>query len=67
MPPFSEKLPWDTIFSIAVTKLNIRPLEFWGLTFGEFWPLFNLVMGKVEKPMSRKELDELNNAWIGKK
>lgn len=47
--------------------LGINPNEFWKLTFGEFWPLFNSYLGKdkkqVKKKFSSSDLKKLNEVW----
>lgn len=55
-------MPWDLLLAISVTKLNISPLEFWKLTFGEWYPIYNMVFGK-SKPMTSDEVRGLEEAW----
>jgi hypothetical protein len=51
--------------TFCIAKLNMRPSDFWGLTFAEFWPLYNAVTGATIKPLSEDELDDLEDAWTG--
>lgn len=55
-------MPWDLLLTISVTKMNLRPLEFWQMTFGEWYPIYNAVFGK-EKPMSVNEAILLEEKW----
>jgi hypothetical protein len=64
-PSKKDTMPWDSIYPFAVSKLGIRPNEFWGMTFGEYWPLFNIMTGRTVKPLSRDELEKLERAWAG--
>lgn len=43
----------------------MRPVDFWALTFGEFWPMYNAIMGKVIKPLAHDELESLESSWAG--
>lgn len=56
-------MPWDLLLSIGVTKLGLTPDSFWKLTFGEWWPLYNAVFGKMGKPMTSMEVASLEEAW----
>jgi len=51
--------------TFCVAKLSMRPNDFWGLTFGEFWPLYNAIVGSTIKPLSESELEDLEDAWTG--
>jgi hypothetical protein len=51
--------------TFCVARLNMRPSDFWLLTFGEFWPLYNSIMGNTIKPLSADELAEMESAWAG--
>lgn len=51
------------LLSFAKLKLGISPAEFWQMTFGEFWPLYNQVMGNVILPLSHMELEALEDRW----
>lgn len=45
----------------------MRPIDFWGLTFAEFWPLYNAVTGAT-KPMTKTDVAALEAEWLkGKK
>lgn len=44
--------------------LNLSLNEFWSLTFAEFWPLYNKVVGKTEKKMTKRDYKKLNEAFI---
>jgi len=50
--------------TFAVAKLGLRPQDFWQLTFAEFWPMYNAVVGKIEMPMTANEVRDLENRWI---
>lgn len=39
--------------------MNLGPSEFWKLTFAEWLPMYNAIMGKTGKPMTRAESDAL--------
>lgn len=56
---------------LAKTKLGIEPEKFWRLTFGEFWPLYEALVVKPSepqvKPMSKKELVDLNKRFLSGK
>ena len=41
----------------------MSPQEAWGVTFGEFWPLYNAIVGRQTKPMSASEFKDLHEAW----
>jgi hypothetical protein len=56
-------LPWDLLLGIAVSKLNLSPTDFWKLTFGEYWAIYNAVFGR-EKPMSSFDVKKLEEQWI---
>lgn len=51
--------------AICVAKMQMRPKDFWTLTFGEFWPLYNGVMGITFRPMNEDDLEAMNDEWIG--
>jgi hypothetical protein len=57
-------MPWDKLMVLSKRRLQLSPAEFWKLTFGEFWPMYNAELGKVEKPMTYKDLSNLEEAWI---
>lgn len=57
-------IPLQTYFTFAVSRLGIRPSEFWQMTFGEFWPLYNAVTGNIVKPLSALDLEGLEERWI---
>lgn len=54
------------LYQIAVVKLQIRPDEFWGMTFGEFGALHEAYFGEVKTgdKMTRDELAALEGAWV---
>jgi hypothetical protein len=43
----------------------MRPDDFWKLTFGEFWPLYNTITGNVIAPLSFDDLEDMESAWTG--
>lgn len=49
---------------LAHTRLNIKPKEFWEMTFPEFWAVFDQVIGPVEKPMSKDDVEDLERRFI---
>ena len=55
-------MPWDLLLSLSVTKMSLSPMDFWAMTFGEWYPIYNAVFGK-EKPMSVNEAILLEEAW----
>ena len=57
-------LPIQSFFTFAISRAGIRPADFWQMTFGEFWPLYNAVMGNTTKPLSALELEALEERWI---
>lgn len=57
-------MPWDLLLALAVNRLNLRPGDFWNLTFGEWWPIYNAVFGKTQKPMTKADLEKLEEAWL---
>jgi len=59
-------MDWPSLLKFSVRALNLSPTEFWKLTFAEFWPLHDSVMGKTVKPMTFEELEALEADWIGK-
>ena len=63
--PSRDPLEYTSFLTFSVGKLGMRPTDFWSMTFGEFWPLYNSVMGHVIKPLSHDELESLEDAWTG--
>ncbi len=61
----TETINWPSLMTFCVVRLQMRPKDFWGLTFGEFWPLYNQATGNIVKPLSADELDELEASWTG--
>lgn len=55
---------FDNLLVIAKNTFSIQPADFWKLTFGEWWPMYNQAMGKVVKPLSHLELESLEERWI---
>jgi hypothetical protein len=35
------------------------------MTFAEFWPLYNGVMGNTIVPMNSDDLQDLEDQWVG--
>jgi hypothetical protein len=62
--PKNEPLQWDYFLSFGVMRMGLSPNDFWGLTFAEFWPLYNALTGKTFKPLSKLELESLEDAWL---
>ncbi len=59
-------LEWENLLVFAKQRLNLKPSDFWQLTFAEFWPMYNHVMGKVSKPMTKRDVESLEEQWLGK-
>jgi hypothetical protein len=52
------------LLGLAVTKLGIRPLEFWELTFAEFWAIHDAIFVSVKKnDFNAEEYDKYMKAW----
>jgi Phage tail assembly chaperone protein, TAC len=49
----------------CVGRIGMRPIDFWQLTFAEFWPLYNSIMGHIAPPFSVDDLEEMEAAWAG--
>jgi len=46
--------------------MGLRPLEFWELTFSEFWAIYDALFGEIEKEQfDRDEYEKLMRAWNG--
>lgn len=45
---------------LAKNRLGISPLEFWKLTFGEFWPLYNATFAKSTRPLTKLDVRKMN-------
>lgn len=58
-PKRDECLPWGSLMVVSKEKLGIGPAEFWKLTFGEFWPLYNAKNAKSAKPMTSQDVKGL--------
>ncbi len=43
----------------------MRPIDFWQMTFAEFWPLYNAITGNTIKPLDGAELEDLEASWTG--
>jgi hypothetical protein len=43
----------------AKTRLNMEPPIFWQLTFAEWLPMYEAIMGKVERPMTKDDHEDL--------
>jgi hypothetical protein len=41
----------------------MRPVDFWQLTYAEFFPLYEHVVGEVYKPLSKEEFLEQEAEW----
>ena len=65
-PRRDEHLPWDMYLIFCKRRLNLGIDEFWNLTFAEFWPLYNNIMGIVEKPMTVNDVNELKKKWTSR-
>lgn len=51
------------MLALAVVRFNLRPKDFWQLTFGEWYPIYNAVIGKTEKPMTLDDVKDLEELW----
>lgn len=51
------------MLALAVLKFNLRPKDFWELTFGEWYPIYNAVIGKTDKPMTKDDVKDLEEHW----
>lgn len=56
---------WPNLLKFCMIKLNMRPVDFWQLTYAEFFPLFEHFNIEVEQPMSKEDYAELEAQWIG--
>lgn len=52
------------MLALAVLRFNFKPSDFWELTFGEWFPIYNAAIGKHERPMSSDEVKDLEELWI---
>ena len=64
--PSRESMDYGSLLAFSVAKLGLRPTDFWQLTFGEFWPMYNAIVGKTIQPLSEMELENLEDSWTGK-
>jgi len=55
-------MPWHLLLGMAVTKLNLRPQDFWQLTFAEWFAIYNFAVGK-DRPMTIDEAKNLEEGW----
>lgn len=55
---------FDQMLVFAQIKMAMRPKDFWQLTFGEWWPLFNAYVGNTIKPLDHSEMESLEERWI---
>ncbi len=62
-PEAFRPIPFDKLWLISKMKLNMTKDEFWKCTFAEWYPIYNSVFGKVIKPLSRAELEDLESRW----
>ena len=51
------------MLALAVLRFNLRPNDFWDLTFGEWFPIYNAVIGKTDKPMTVENVKDLEEQW----
>lgn len=51
------------MLALAVIRFNMRPKDFWSLTFGEWHPIYNAVIGKTQRPMTSEEVKDLEEQW----
>lgn len=51
------------MLALAVLRFNISPRDFWQLTFGEWFPIYNAAIGRNERPMTGDELRALEEQW----
>lgn len=63
-PDRKDGFPWDGLMVVSKNLLGIGPLEFWKLTFGEFWPLYNAAAPKVKKPLGQMDLKKLEGKFL---
>lgn len=63
--PSREPINYSGLLTFCVGRLGMRPLDFWQMTFAEFWPLYNAATGNTIKPLTEMELDSLEDAWLG--
>jgi hypothetical protein len=45
----------------------MKPVDFWQLTFAEFFPLYETVVGDQYEPMTKEDLADLEAEWTGAK
>lgn len=57
-------IAWDSLIAFAHIQCGIPAKDFWGMTWAEFWPVLNVKLGKLTKPMSKQDFKKLNEAWI---
>lgn len=43
--------------------MGLSVKEFWGLTFAEYWFLYDALFGKMKKPLTVKEFKKLESEW----
>jgi hypothetical protein len=58
-PNPKDGFPWGGLMVVSKNLLGVGPLDFWKLTFGEFWPLYNAATAKTQKPLSKTDLKKL--------
>ncbi len=63
--PSLDPIDWPSLLTFCVVKLQMRPADFWQLTFAEFWPLYNQATGNTIRSLSVDELEDLESAWTG--
>lgn len=61
-------VPWANFLVAAKIHMNISPQEFWQLTFGEFWPMWEAIFvdpveAKRKKHVSRNDLKDMERAF----
>lgn len=58
-------MDYASLLTFCVARLQIRPADFWQMTFAEFWPLWNAVNGTTEPLMTVDDLENMEAAWMG--
>ena len=64
MPDKDEAIDWASLIAFAHVQCGIPAKDFWTMTWAEFWPVLNVKLGKLTKPMTKRDYDKLNEAWI---
>jgi len=61
--PSREMSDWGSLLTFCVLKLGLKPVDFWHLTYAEFWPMYNAILGKTIQPLSMDEFENLQDQW----